>query len=387
MRILHVIDSLRMRRGGPPIVAASLAAAQAALGHEVHLLSYAHADAPAVEDSEPIAQQVPGFAAVHHVRLPIPSLGERIVARQARAALRGMTQRVEIGHLHRVWEGLIPAAARELGRAGIRYVLTPHGMLHPWALSQSSLRKRAAMALTHRKALRGAGALHALNADEQAHLEALKLGPPVRVVANGVWIPQTLAAPEPFRRRYAQLGEAPFVLFMGRLHYKKGPDILIDAFAQLHRRLPDLRLVIAGDDSGARADILQRIASAGLENHAILVGPIYGPQKQAALAEASCFCLPSRQEGFPIAVLEALAAGLPVVISPECYMPEVQREEAGLVVPLEAGAFADGLGRLLLDTALRARMSANARAMVERSYTWPKIAQQMLEVYCDLLAR
>ena len=386
MQILHVIDSLRPRRGGPPIVAASLAAAQAALGHEVHLLSYAHEDAPEIEDAEPLAAQIPGFSAVRHLRLPLPSHAERLLSRDLRAELRKIVSRLDIAHLHRMWEPLIPAASAELRSAAVPYVLSPHGMLHPWSLAQSALKKRVALALFYRRVLGGAAALHALNEQEKLHLESLGLGPPVRIVPNGVWLSEQAEADEGFfARAHPRLGGHPYILFLGRLHHKKGPDILIDAFALLHQRLPQVRLVIAGDDSGARAEIERRIAAAGLEEHALLVGPIYGSEKRAALAEAACFCLPSRQEGFPIAVLEAMAAGLPAIISRECYMPDVEAQQAGLVVELDAPSFAGALERPLRDDALRRRMGANARELVERAYTWPKIAQQMVGVYESLL--
>lgn len=369
-------------------MAASLSAAQAVWGHEVSLLSYAHADAREQNDAEPIGAQIPGWSRVRHVRLPLPSRAERLLPVGLRRRVRAIASEVDVAHLHRVWEPLVPAAAAELRRVSVPYILSPHGMLHPWSMRQKALKKRIAMAVLYRRALSGAAAFHALNVEERANIEELEFGRPIHIVANGVWLDEhghheTSA----FRAAWPQLSDDRYVLFMGRLHHKKGPDILIEAFAMLHQRLPSVRLVIAGDDSGARGDILRRIEAARLSQSVLLTGPLYAQQKQAALAGAACFCLPSRQEGFPVAVLEAMAESLPVVISEQCYMPQVRHEQAGFVLRLQASAFAEALSSLFENEAMRARMGSNARAMVQRDYTWPRIAQQMLDVYATLLPR
>ena len=112
-----------------------------------------------------------------------------------------------------------------------------------------------------------------------------------------------------------------------------------------------------------------------------LVGPLHGARKYAALRSAACFCLPSRQEGFSIAILEAMACGLPVVISEECHFPEVAQSGAGRVVPLEPAALAAALGEVLEDRNAARRMGDAGAQLVQSRYTWPGIAEQFLSIY------
>jgi glycosyltransferase involved in cell wall biosynthesis len=142
-----------------------------------------------------------------------------------------------------------------------------------------------------------------------------------------------------------------------------------------------VRLVIAGPDGGAREPFIAQIRQASLENRVHLVGPLYGPDKLAALADATCFCLPSRQEGFSVAITEALACGVPAVISDACHFPEVAEQDAGLVTPLDPAQIAQALLQVLRDPSARSRMGAAGRALVQARYTWPQVARQMAESY------
>ncbi len=387
MRILHVISSLSPRAGGPPVIAASLAAAQAQLGHNVQLLSYAHAQAFRPHDPEPLGDEIPGWSRVKHTRLPEPTLWERLFATGARRAVSSMADQPQVIHLHSVWESILPVTAAWCRRRRVPYVVLVNGMLHPWSMAQSSLKKRVALMVRYRRMLDGASAIHVGNAAEREVVAAMGLRAPTVDMANGIW-PQKFeppSAPGLFRRQHPELGEAPFILFLSRLHHKKGPDLLLESFRLLHQRMPDVRLVIAGNDAGAMGQIERGVASFGLRKHTLLPGPLFGEIKRAALAEAACFCLPSRQEGFPVAVLEAMAAGLAVVVSRECNMPELESHNAGLVLPLAPPAFADALQQVLGDHALRRRLGESARSLVLSEYSWNRIAQQSIELYARLV--
>lgn len=380
MRILHVIASLDAATGGPPVVAAALASAQAALGHDVHLASY-----PLPPGATPAG---PSDFRAH--ALPPTDVVERIWPRRATRwfadFLRSATSAAkgaDILHLHGVWEPVIPAAARTARAAGVPYVVAPHGMLDPWSMRQKALKKHVALALGYHGLLDRAAFLHALNADEADLIAPLGLRCPFEVIPNGV-PPETFAdlpAPGAFRRDRPELGSDPYVLFLGRLHHKKGLDHLADAFARLAPRFPAARLVIAGPDGGEREPFERQIRAAGLADRVHVVGPLYGPDKLAALVDATAFCLPSRQEGFSVAVTEAMACGLPVVISDACHFPEVADAGAGIITPADGVATAEALARLLSDPDLRQRMGRAGREMVLSRYTWPRIAQAAVAAY------
>jgi glycosyltransferase involved in cell wall biosynthesis len=260
-----------------------------------------------------------------------------------------------------------------------------NGMLDPWSLRQSRWKKRAALAVAHRRLLNGAARLHLGNADEERLIRPLRLTAPRVIVPNGVTPPADWPPAGAFRATRPELGGDPFVLFLSRLHPKKGLDLLAEAFAAVAGRVPGVRLVVAGPDDGSRADFEARVAWLRVADRVHLVGPLYGADKWAALRDAACFCLPSRQEGFSVAILEALACGRPAVVTENCHFPEVGTAGAGVVTRLDARAVADGLIAVLSDPAAADRMGAAGRGLVAERYTWGRVAAQLEGVYRDVL--
>jgi glycosyltransferase involved in cell wall biosynthesis len=381
MRIVHVIGTLDPAAGGPPQVVARLSSAQAALGNDVTVVSTNRDEVrPAVMT---MLSSIPG---VHRVKLAD--------ADDADATARVMAAAQAV-HLHGVWEPLLLRVARSARRAGIPYVVRPAGMLDPWSLAQKKWKKRIALALGYRRMLDGAAFIHALNADEARLIGPLGLKCPIEVIPNGVFLEEIeppgsgLPAPGTFRGAHPELGDDPFVLFLSRLHYKKGLDILADAFARVAASDPKVRLVVAGPDEGARGDFEKRIAAAesklggerNFRGRTHVIGPVYGRAKYEAMVDAACFCLPSRQEGFSVAITEALAVGCPAVITENCHFPEVAEVGAGEVTPLDAGAVADALLRVLSDPRKRQGMGEAGRKLVRERYTWPAIAERTVELY------
>jgi glycosyltransferase involved in cell wall biosynthesis len=259
-------------------------------------------------------------------------------------------------------------------------------MLDPWCMTRSlstRVKKQAALALGYRAMLNDAAFLHTLNADEQLGMKPLGLRTPCEVIPNGVFLQELGELPSPgaFRAAHPELGDDPFVLFLSRVHFKKGLDFLVDAFAQVLSVQPRLRLVIAGPDDGALGPALAQAKSRGVDTRVHAVGPVYGSAKYAAFVDASVFCLPSRQEGFSVAITEALACRCPVVISKECHFPEVAAHKAGRVVSLDAEATARGLLDVLANDSERIAMGENGRALILERYTWPAIAERTEEAY------
>jgi glycosyltransferase involved in cell wall biosynthesis len=176
------------------------------------------------------------------------------------------------------------------------------------------------------------------------------------------------------------------VLFLGRLHPKKGLELLLPAFA----RLPgDALLVIAGPDSdGYRARLEALAAGLGVGHRLLFTGLLLGRDKWAALVDADLFVLPSYQENFGIAVVEALAAGTPVLISDQVNLHrEVRGAEVGGVVPLDPEALATDLARWMGDANLRREAGAQGAALVRERYLWGPIARRWAGHYDRLLSR
>jgi glycosyltransferase involved in cell wall biosynthesis len=366
MRIAHVIRSLDPAGGGPPMVATRLATAQVRLGHEVTLVA-GEGPSPTPDDWLP---QLPG---------PRPDV------RAGALDLAAVVADYDVLHLHGVWDRVLYRTAAAARRRGTPYVVAPHGMLDPWSLAQKRWKKTLALALGYRAMLNRAAALHLLNDDELRLLAPLGLKAPGVVLPNGVFLEEIdLPPPAALSDMLPNLAGRPYVLFISRLHYKKGLDYLADAFHLVAARRPDACLVVAGPDGGARADFERRTSGPKLAGRVFLTGPLYGAAKWAALAGAACFCLPSRQEGFSVAILEAMACRTPAVVSEACHFPEVREVGAGAVVELDAGRIADAMDAFLGDADARRRAGAAGRQLVEARYTWPKVAAQSLDLYRSL---
>jgi glycosyltransferase involved in cell wall biosynthesis len=371
MKIVHIIQTMDPLSGGPPVVAGRLAEAQARLGHEVSILAGDNGGAVRTSMGS-------GHPAIIPARI---SPGVRaFFDRSLREVLTSTISPGTLLHLHGVWEPLLWVAAATAKKRGIPYVVAPHGMLDRWSLENRRWKKRLALALGYRRMLDRAAFLHALNANEKARIERLGIKSRAEVIPNGVDLADF---PEAWDEGGAEppVGGRPYILFLGRLHRKKGLDYLAEAYARMAGRCPEVDLVVAGPDYGEKARFERRIAACGLSNRVHLVGPTQGARKQELLRGALCFCLPSRSEGFSVAVLEAMAAGIPVVISKECHFPEAGAAGAGLVVDLDAGKLASALLALIKDKPRAAAMGQAGQRLAAAEYTWSKIAEKSLEKY------
>ncbi len=372
MHITHLISSMDPAAGGPPVVVQCLAQAQAAMGHQVTIASEY---AGPVNATEPTMAHRVTHSTWPRVRFPIP---------MRRSPL---PEGINILHMHGVWEPVLLAAARTARKRGIPYIIAPHGMLDPWSLRQKRWKKRLALAFGYRAMLNRSAAIHVLNHDESDLLQSLGLTAPRAIIPNGIFLDELNPPPNPARFRAVTdgPGEQPYILFLSRLHYKKGLDYLADAFAKIAGRFPNMLLVVVGPDGGAEQPFRQQIDRLGLSHRVRLPGPLFGADKWSAIAGASAFCLPSRQEGFSVAILEALACEVPVVISTECHFPEVAEVQAGRVVSLDATEIAQSLAAVLGDPTVAKGIGQAGRKLVEERFTWPSVAARSLEIY-DRLA-
>lgn len=381
MKIVHVIASIDPQNGGLQAVAMRIAAAQCAIGLDVHIVSYAStAVTTQVMD---IGRRIPNFQDINWHLSPDPGSIEKLFCFRGRQALKKAFENAAFIHIHGVWEPFVLYASKLANAARIPYCVCPAGMLDHWSLRQKSFKKKLALHLCYRRMLNNAAFLHVLNVDEVAAIRPLDLRSAKLVIPNGVFTEEFDPLPKSglFKQKLALPADRRYILFLSRLHIKKGTDILAMAFAAICGAYPDVDLVVAGPDGGAQADFRALVEKFGIRHRVHVVGPIYGEMKIEAMVDAACFCLPSRQEGFSMAITEALACGTPVVITDQCHFPEVDTANAGVIVPVDAVEIAQALAAVLSDPAGAQSMGQNGRRMVFERFTWPVIADATLRGY------
>ncbi|QJE94293.1 glycosyltransferase [Luteolibacter luteus] len=359
MKVIHTVSSLKMETGGPARSVPGLAGALARAGAEVSLTA----------NERPDSFRAPEGVAFLSGGTELPSL-------QAAAA--------EMIHDHGLWLPSNYKVAQLASAMKTPRVVSPRGMLEPWALEHRKWKKRLAWWLYQKRCLKSAAALHATSDAEAEQFRRLGLKMPVIVLPNGVDLPEipdevAEAAPHSSRRT---------ALFLSRIHPKKGLPLLLDAWARVKPQDWDLHIV-GPDEGGHLADLQKQAKQLGLGSDLVrFSGPLDGAEKAAAFREASLFVLPTYSENFGIAAAEALAHGLPVITTHGAPWQVLETERCGWWVPVEG----DAIAKALLDASARPEaelreMGRRGKEMVAARYSWDGIAREMLACYQWLLGR
>jgi glycosyltransferase involved in cell wall biosynthesis len=241
--------------------------------------------------------------------------------------------------------------------------------------------------LVERGNLARASLIHASSLAEARGIEAHRLGVPVAVVPNGVEVPAGAARPPGAVRHRLRLPPgAPLIVYLGRVHPSKRLDLLARAFGRVQAVAPSAHLVVAGPDELGHRRAVEPAFGASAPR-VCWTGELDDEDKWALLAEASALVMCSDSESFGMSVLEALAAGVPVVVARTCPWPEVAEHGCGYWVPQEPDALADGMLRLLGDPAAARAMGARGARLARERYSWDSVARAMAEHYESVLAR
>lgn len=297
--------------------------------------------------------------------------------------------RFDLIHIHQVWHYPVYAAFRSVRKTKLPCVLTIRGELSDWGLRQKALKKRIYRLVLLDRMLQNVSMLHALTRAEKDQVVKLGYETPVVVAPNGIKPALFEALPDPaeFIQRFPVLKGKRVILFLGRLHVKKGLDILARSFSTIAKRFEDVVLLVVGPDKfGTREKMESILNSENLLDRTVFTGLLTGADKLAAFSCANIFVLPSHSEGFANAVLEAMAARLPVVITKGCEFPEVSEQGAGLVVEADERPIAEAISLLLSNADLCKRMGQQGRKLVIERYTWQVAAATMTNIYKTLVA-
>jgi glycosyltransferase involved in cell wall biosynthesis len=294
----------------------------------------------------------------------------------------------DLVHIHALFSYATCAAAFHAKRARVPYIVRPLGALNRWGmLNRRRLLKALSFRIIEHRILEHAAAVHYTS--EQERIEAQEAG----VNATGVVIPLGIAVDAPpvernlFLESFPEAAGRQIILFISRIDPKKGLDILLNAFVTVHQQDPSALLVIAGNGRPELVSELKGMAERlAIAKNIIWPGFLTGSAKAAALAAAAVFVLPSYSENFGLAPVEALAAGLPCVISDQVGIADdVQAARAGLVVPCRHDALAEALRVAIEDESLRNSLSRNARMLVESKFSIDAMARSLVSLYESVL--
>ena len=374
MKILHVIPSIAPRYGGPSFVALETCQGLVDRGHHVRLAT-TDADGPgrlSVPLGAPTIYQ--GVETIVFPRAASEAF------KWSPGLVRWLDTHVagfDVVDIHAIFSHSSLAAGRACRDNGVPYVVRPHGSLDPWSLSRKAWQKRILFWLGARRLLTGAARVQYTTAEEQDLAEQA-----LPWLSNGVVVPLGVAGgPDPVT---AQPESPPYILTLSRLEQKKGLELVIAAFHQITvaGHLADWRLVIAGDGEPSYVRDLKRIAANGPAAARIrFTGWVDGETKARWLRGASLFAAPSAQENFGLSVLEAMAVGVPVIVSTGVNLaPGIARAGAGWLAEPRAASFPRVLESVLGDRAARLARGRSA-AVFAREFGWDRSLDELVSLY------
>lgn len=305
--------------------------------------------------------------------------------RKLELLMKGMS----IISLHGLWTIPTTIAAFFSRRFKIPYIICPHGMLDHWSLRRSRWKKVICAAISERRNLDKASGIRFLNDEELEEAKDFGLKAPTFVLPNGVDLMGFDSLPQKkiLEQNYPETKDKVIALFLGRIHPKKGFDLLIPALFEVRKNFPDLHLIIAGpDEGGYKKQVTHLISKYSLDKAVTFTGFVIGDSKKTLLGGADFFVLPSYQEGDSVAIKEAMASCLPVLITPACHFPEVTFSQTGIIVNTRVEEISEALIQLSRNSDLRKQMGKNARTLIEDRYTWDHVVDHLIEIYKDILS-
>lgn len=363
MKIVHVVPHIDQEASGPSYSVPRLCESLAARGNHVELSCLA------------ARGEIPGVTLDLHPQWPV--LGRFAISSSLTRALSAKARHVDIVHNHSLWSMVNVASGWAVPGIHAKLVTSPRGTLSPWALSRSKVLKTALWPI-QRRALSRADLLHATSDEEYAEIRAQGFSAPIAIIPNGIDLP-ALPVVKPST-------EMSTLLFLSRIHPKKGLDRLLHAWNELQARYPHWRLVIAGKGEPAHVREVEGLAKSLKLRRVEFPGPLYGAAKSDAYFNAALFVLPTHSENFGLVVAEALAHACPVVVSKGAPWAGVESEGCGWWVSNEATSLTEALDNAMRrSNDQRESMGRAGRDWMQRQFSWMSVAERMESAYVWLL--
>lgn len=289
--------------------------------------------------------------------------------------------RPDIVHVNCCWIPPCALTQKWAQQLGYKVVLTPHGMLEPWIMKRHYWTKKVPALLLYQKtAIKNADYLHATAESERRNLLRLGYNSRIAVIANGIGV-ESISMKQSWKRNKQ-------ILFLSRIHIKKGIEFLLEAVAALKELIDGYTINIAGEgDAGYIEQLKNKAKALGIDGLVHFCGGVYGEQKWRLFREADLFALPTYSENFGIVVAEALACGTPVITTKGTPWEDLETHHCGWWTEIGTNPLAEALKSFLaLDEQKLEAMGRNGRQLVERKYSAKKMAEDMLSLYGKVLA-
>lgn len=386
MRILHVIPSLASRGGGPAKAVIEMCRELLRRGEDVEIYTTDSDIDGRLEVPLGRAVSVRGVS-VTYFKASLNNYYK--ISLSIAAALKSTLPRYDLVHINSLYQFSSTMAACYCRRYGIPYIIRPHGTLDPYLYRRHRFRKSVYELLIERRNLAAAAMVHFTSVEEMELAQSLGLAFHGTVAPLGLETDETPpGCGEIADAAWPVIKGHKVILFLGRINFKKGLDILAHAFGQIRRHRSDVHLVIAGaDNEGLQKEVRSWLTEQGVLDAVTFTGMVVGELKAALLQRAVMFVLPSYSENFGIAVVEAMSAGLPVVISNKVNIwSDIETAGAGLVVNIDAVELAAAMERLLDDPRLAAEMGARGERLVREQFSWRVAGDRLLKMYQDVLS-
>lgn len=386
MKVLHIVASLAPRYGGPSISTYQMAKALVQQGLKVWIWT-TNVDGNGRMDV-PIGHPVKkgGVSIVYNNVYPCNRFG---FSPSFAKAISASVCEFDIIHIHGVYSFPALVTAIYAHKHGIPYIVRPHGSLDPFLLRRHRWFKSFYHRVFARFMLNNAAAIHFTTEQERLLASWFGFSTPSFVLPHGVHLQDFSHLPDfgSFRKRFPELEGKKVILFLGRINFKKGLDLLVKGFKLLDPSKYDAHLLIIGPDTeGYSRQVKKWIAEEGIEARVSFADMVLGREKLAAFVDCDVFVLPSYSENLGVAVLEAMACRKPVVISDKVNIcDEVMEGRAGIVVQCTPVSVAEGIRVLLDNPSMAAEFGMNGLNLVKRKYSWEPISRKLAEIYSQLV--
>lgn len=387
LNILHVVNDGSVLAGGVGIVALEMFREQRNLGNNAAIWSIDSTN----KHNQAVTQSIlEGQSDLTIFR----TLGPKFLGfspAMEKTAVNKIGGGYQILHQHSIWLAVSRVTNNWRSKFDRPTVITPHGTLEGFALNRSNWKKKLALIAYEMKNLKSASCLQATAEEEAMSFRRFGLKNPIAIIPNGIsedWL-QSDGDMQKFRERFSIQSDRRLLLFLSRIHPKKGLPMLLEAMAQLSNRLEDWLLVIAGpDESGHQHELEQQREKLGLSSRVIFAGPLHGAEKRDAFAAAEVFVLPTHSENFGIVIAEALGAGVPVITTRGAPWENLQTNKCGWWVDVSIDAIRDALLEATQCPKKKLiTMGQRGRMLMSEKYAWPKVAEQSLQLYKWLLGQ